>query len=343
MDPQFVQNLRYKLQKRVRRLNSVGYAVFSSTLDQFWRFFDTNPTYSGVAEQLMSRFPEIQTTADRIFSGQALQGESDEEAAAIGYSVMRRLVNADISNYYQFARPFGRASNHDEAIETVRDIFLEPFYEYVDEHLDDQRAMLALLLRYKHRCEWFHRDDLWKVIEASTQKAENLLAVDLYSYLHDQGIDFTIEPTSLRGAIDLIAAQGSSDPLLADTKIFDGAARGKNYICRGFNQIYTYTQQFNEPFGYLVIFKTTDKDLRFALSTPSHNIPVVVHNHKTIFLLTIDIYPHPEPVSKRGPIKAVEIAEKELVETGDAEAATTEAAATHPKQSPEQDESLGNH
>jgi hypothetical protein len=316
MDPEFVQNLRYKLQKRVRRLNSVDWQMFIPALRQFWRFFDANAVYSGIAELLMAGFPELSNDVNRILAGANLVGDTEEEAAAIGYAVLRHLCEFDVIDpVYAIARNFGPASKPYEAVDTVREVFLEPLYEYVDEHLDDQRAMLALLLRYKHRSEWFHRDHLGTIVGREPEKGEWLLAIDLYSYLHDQGIDFTIQPSSITGEIDLIAAQGSEDPLLADAKIFDGDKRGKAYIRKAFNQIYTYTQQYNEPFGYLVIFKTTDRDLHFALSTASRNTPVVVYNHKTIFLLTIDIFTHAKPVSQRDPLKVVEITEEDLVET----------------------------
>ena len=316
MDPEFVQNLRYKLQKRVRRLNSVEWQMFIPALRQFWRFFDGNAVYSGIAELLIVGFPELSDDVKRIMAGEGLVGDTEEEAAAIGYAVLRHVSEFDdIRGVYGIASSFGPASETYEAEETVREVFLEPLYEYVDEQLDDQRAMLALLLRYKHRSEWFHRDDLSAIVQREPQRGERLLAIDLYSYLHDQGIDFTIEPSSITGEIDLIAAQGSEDPLLADAKIFDGDKRGKAYIRKAFNQIYTYTQQYNEPFGYLVIFKTTDRDLHFALSAVSRSTPVVVYNHKTVFMLTIDIYPHPKPVSQRDPLKAVEITEEDLIET----------------------------
>ncbi len=325
MDPQFVQNLRYKLQKRIRRLNSVDWQMFLPALGQFWRFFDGNSVYSGTAELLTAGFPELSNHVERIIAGEGYVGDTEEEAAAIGYALLRRISEFDnLNTLLDLARDFGPASNFPEAVETIRGVFLEPFYEYIDEELDDQRAMLALLLRYKHRSEWFHRDHLFTIVGEESVRAEKLLAMDLYSYLYDQGIDFTIEPSSITGEIDLIAAQGSEDPLLADAKVFDGDKRGKAYVCKAFNQIYTYTQQFNEPFGYLVIFRTTDRDLCFSLSTASHNIPVVVYNHKTIFLLTIDIYVHPEPVSQRHPLKAVEITEEDLIES--IEDSTSEAA-----------------
>lgn len=317
MNPQIIQNLRYKLQKRVRRLNSVRKDMFVHALRQFLTFFDSNPTYIGIAESLSAQFPNVSHEINRILNGDQIVGRIEEESAAIGYGVLRNIVTqSDVFYFSRLARPYGLTS-HDESLEFIRDIFLEPFYEYVDEQLDDQGATLSLLLRYKHRSEWFHREYLMKLTSDEPRKAEKLLALDLYSYLHDQGINFNIEPSSLTGEVDLIGAQGSDDPLLADTKIFDGDGRGKTYIRKAFNQIYTYTQQHNEPFGYLIIFKITDKDLRFSLSTLSRNIPVVTHNHKTIFLITVDIYSHPKPVSQREPLKVIEIIEEELIKSAE--------------------------
>lgn len=317
MDPQIIQNLRYKLQKRIRRLNSIDPQMFIPVLKQFWAFFDNTEAYVGIIEGLMPQFPELNIDIERIFKGESLVGTSEEESAALGYAALRRMSSSsnDHTVFFELARPYGSGSKLNEALETIRDVFLEPFYEYLDESLDDQRAMLALLFRYKHRCEWFHRERLWNMIQQDSRRAEKLLALDLYEYLHNQGINFDIEPSSLTGEIDLIASQGSSDPLLADTKIFDAENRGKSYICKGFNQIYTYTQQYNEPFGYLIIYKIAETDLRFSLSTISRNVPVVIHNHKSLFMITIDIYPHPKPVSQREPPKVIEITEQELIKT----------------------------
>ena len=82
---------------------------------------------------------------------------------------------------------------------------------YVDEHLDDQQAILYFLRRYKHRCEWFHAERLRQAVRHDTHKGEKTLALDLYEYMHDQGIDFHIEPHSTSGIPDFVADQiGSS-------------------------------------------------------------------------------------------------------------------------------------
>jgi hypothetical protein len=281
-------------------------------LGQFWAYFNSVPTFCGIKDLLIAEFPNAETFANAILSGQGGDAPSSEgEAAALGYWVLSKLSSEPEfeSTAFVLARSFGGMSDLSGAVDVVRDALLEPFYEYVDEHLDDHRAMLALLLRYKHRSEWFHRSYLL----ALSAEGELVLAQELYSYLYDQGIDFTIEPSSPKGAIDLISTQGTKDPLLVDIKIFDGVSRSKAYICKGFNQIYTYTQQYNEPIGYLVIFNISDVGLQFQLSATSSDIPIVVINHKTIFLLQIDIHEYAQAVSARGVLRSISISDDDLI------------------------------
>ena len=137
----------------------------------------------------------------------------------------------------------------------------------------------------------------------------------MYEYLYDQGLDFEIEPLSSAGKVDLVAAQRGDEPLIADAKIFyPKGSRGKNYIIKGFNQIYQYTISYDEPIGYLIIFKVCEEDLQLSLGQTVQSTPLVMHNDKTIIMITIDIYPYETPASQRGHLKAVEIKTCELVE-----------------------------
>ena len=318
MDPLYIQNLRYKLQKRISRLNSVSDAsLFSITLTQFWRFFDNQSTFRGIIEELLLKFPNLEEDVKKILDdNQGLYGDTEEEAAAIGYKVLRQLPGST-EKILDIGFSYRQCGKMHEAIEAIREIFVEPFYEYVDENLDEQRAIISLLIKYKHRCEWFQRDRLWELGRIG-QGGEKALALDLYAYLHDQGIDFIIEPSSITGEVDLISAQNTEDPILLDAKVFDGEDRGKYYIKKGFNQIYTYTQQFNEPFGYLVIYKLSENDILFSLKS-SQFLPSITYNNKTIFFITIDIYPHAKPVSQRGLLRATEITENDLISVAEEE------------------------
>ena len=85
MDPQIIQNLRYKLQKRVRRLNSVGKEHFVPSLCQFWAFFDENPTFVGITELLLAKYPEVPQLLEKIQKGESQFGEKNEEFSKTCY------------------------------------------------------------------------------------------------------------------------------------------------------------------------------------------------------------------------------------------------------------------
>jgi hypothetical protein len=241
---------------------------------------------------------------------------NENESIKFSTSCLRFLSNTHYSRVPEIAEKLGMREDNlylrnQSAVTYLFENIFQPFCDYFIEQLDSQKAMLSLLYRYKHRCEWFKQERLFQLYKNETQKGEKLLALDLYGYLFEQGINFTIEPSSIDGAIDLISAQNSDDPLLADAKIFKG---DKSYICKGFGQLYSYTKKYNEPFGYLVIYNTTEKDISFLFSNSTGSIPFVSYNHKTIFLITIDLYKHSEPPSKRGLVKPVEIKEEDLFE-----------------------------
>jgi hypothetical protein len=316
MDTGFIQNLRYKLQKRVRKLNSMQWEYFHLGLVQFWKFLQSHSVYKGIIEDLERRSISSESDAEKIVAEkEKLFGEDEDESVAIAYFVIKKIIESENPDkIISIAHNYSQGKQSTDALEFWKDFFLEPFYEYIDEQLDDQKATLSLLKRYKYKCEWFQRENLYNLWINNTQKGEKLLSLNLYEYLFDQGIDIFIEPASISGEADLVSAQKSSEPLIADVKIFNpDKSKGIPYIASGFNQIYLYTLDFNEPFGYLIIFKTCESDLKFALSQKEQTTPFIIHNNKTIFLMTIDIYPHSLSASKRGKIKTIEIKEEDLI------------------------------
>jgi|APSaa5957512622_1039677.scaffolds.fasta_scaffold10988_5 hypothetical protein len=314
-----VQALQERLDRRIARLSSLGFKSFHKGLKQFVKFLDESPVLSSVLEELRHRYPGVEERAGRAVSkGHSVMGESDDEHAALAYAVFRECVLSSTPNVeVNVGTP--HMSDHtagaDVSLEAFRAVFLEPLHGYLEEQLDGGRLMLSHLRRYKHRCEWFRCEQLFETWTEDQQRGEKLLAADLYEYLYDQGVEFSIEPESISGRPDFVTAQSGDDPLVADVKIFNpGKSKGKAYIVNGFRQVYDYTLSFNQVFGYVVIFNTSPVDLRFSMQRQEQQTPFVVHNHKTIFFVTVDIYPHDEPASKRGKLRTVEIAEEELVE-----------------------------
>lgn len=315
MNEDLLQDLRLKLQTRVRRLFSSDWQAFHFGLKQFWQFLQNNPLLAGILEDLEARSIEMDESADAIISGTALGFESEPEHVGVAYFIIKKCVESQNEHIeFSIGSTYRRARQARENLDFFRSHFLEVLYEYIDENIDDRRAMLALLRRYKHRSEWFKRDYLYDLLKADTRKGEKRLALNLYEFLFDQGLNFAIEPNSISGEVDLITAQEGREPLLADVKIFDpDSGKGKSYISRAFNQVYIYTQDYNEPVGYIVIFNVSGKDLEFALDDASQSTPFARHNNKTIFFLTIDIYPHETSASKRGKLQSIVISREDLM------------------------------
>lgn len=306
MDAEFVQTIRYKLQRRVRRLNSTDYKLFHFSLKQFWGFLQKSIIISGIIDDLKRRFPKTYQEIDPMFSpehreGRLLWSDEDEHASASLFIIERCIKSDDQMIEVNIASKYSNEKNYNDILESFKDIFLETLYDYIDEKLDDQRLLLGLLKKYKQKCEWFQRQYLYKLCTDNTSKGEKFLANHLYEFLHDQGIQFSIEPQSASGEADLVSIQSGEEAIVADAKLFwPEKDKGVSYICKGFNQAYLYTTDYNEPFGYLVIFNMSGKDLRFSLENYSLNFPFIVHNSKTIFFITIDLFLHDTSASKRG-------------------------------------------
>ncbi len=310
-----LQQLRYKLQKRVRRLNSTDYQIFHYALKQFWGFVQSYPIFIGIIEELEKTKGHIDKEVEKLFSSeQAIVFDNELENAAACYFVLNRCVNSDDNMIeVNIAHHYSHETNFNNILESFKDIFLEPFYDYLDEHLDDARAILSVIQKYKRMIEWFKRESLFNLWTNDTQKGEKNLALNLYEYLYDQGIEYYIEPSSVSGEIDLISSQIGEDRLLIDAKIFNPQkGKGKDYILSGFNQLYTYTVDYNESVGYLIIFKTCKESLSFSLEDKAHHTPYYSHNNKTIFFVIVDLYQYEESASKRGILETIEIIPSDL-------------------------------
>ena len=318
MDLEFIQALRYKLQRRVRRLNSTDYQLFHFSLKQFWGFLQKSIVIVGIIEDLKARFPAQDKKVEPMFSGNRGDGgllwSDEDEHAAASIFIIEKCVKSDNQMVeVNIGHKYSHKSNYNEILESFKDNFLETAYDYIDEKLDDQRLLLGLLRKYKQKCEWFQRDYLYDRCIQHTEIGEKILANHLYEFLHDQGIQFSIEPQSVSGEADLVSIQSGEEAIVADAKIFwPEKSKNISYLCKGFNQVYLYTADYNEPFGYLVVFNMSGKDLRFSLENYSLNFPFIVHNAKTIYFITIDLFPYETSASKRGKAESYIISEADL-------------------------------
>jgi hypothetical protein len=309
-----LQDLRYKLQKRVARLETVGPDGLGNELIRFFDFFDSNAMFRACAASLRASYSSIEKQIDEALTKhEMIEGVTEAESAAIGQVVLRRAAVPD-NGRFSFTQYVNYTASISEMLDRFREAFVSPFYEYLDEHIEDRNIVLAELMRFKHLAEWFRAQELWDKWKRDSKTGERRLAFSVYEFLYEQGVEFHIEPASASGEADMVAAQGSTNPLVADVKIFDpDSARGASYIKRGIHQVYHYLQDFHQPIGYLLVFKGTPKLLDLQFSGGSlPDVPSVTIGDKTIFVVQVDIYPHEESASKRPIPDRETIAEAEL-------------------------------
>jgi len=316
MDSHYLQQHRFQLQKRVRRLNSCNPKIFHSSLIQFWNYLQAQPLLAGILARRKAEAPDHADDLAALQNGQIPIFAHESEASAFVFRVIEHCIEQPLGGglgpEIMIGRGFVRTGKTDEMLDGFREHFLEPFYENLDESLDQQAAVLSLLIKYKRKVEWFERD----IAHSLAADGERALARHLYAYLFDQGLDFHIEPQSASGEADLV-----SPDLVLDAKIFDGDAssRGTRYIKHGVNQLMTYTRDFNQLVGYLVIYRTCPEDLQFPFAGSDVLVPFVSFGGKTLYLLIVDICSHERPASKRGALRA------HVMDTPDLIAVLTEA------------------
>lgn len=327
MHDQYIQNVRYKLQKRARRVNSAESHLFYRFVKHFLQFVDSTPILAAIRDDMLARAEELEleTFVEKAIAGTALQCDTEFESVALGYVILNKaMFEKDTVNFLDMSHKFGQGVDFDAAFEFARTTFFEPFYEYLDENIDDRQAVLKVLRDYKHRSEWFRVEQLVELTE-DTKRGEKRLASDLYEYLHSCGIDIHIEPKSASGIPDFIADQSSDNRIVADAKLFwPEKQKSKTYLVSGFNQVYTYLREFNEAVGYLVIFKMCNDGLNLLFPPTNSLFPHITVNNKTVFFCVIDLANRGVPASKRGKLKHYDIAEEDFYESVSDNGSTSE-------------------
>lgn len=189
MGSQYLQSLRTKLQKRIQRISSINNAIILHfAIKQFWGFLHDHTLLIGILHDLELRYPALGGQLYVMISdGRPINFNTEEEQAAAAYILFgicngsaEEQLEATIGGYYTYG-----STVMTEKINTFKSFFLETLYNYLDEQLDDQRVVLDLLRRYKHKCEWFHRERLYELWNTHTQIGEKLLSMDMYDFLHD--------------------------------------------------------------------------------------------------------------------------------------------------------------
>lgn len=309
------ERINKRLQHQIKAKNT-----FHDTLRQFWNFLESNIFIKSIFDELEHHLELTCNDSFKVLAESSLRKKkplahilTEKNNACFCYLIIKYCVNTSSGSIEsEFGRGFGHSNSHPYDV-FVNEI-LAPLCSYIDESLENREIMLGLLNRFKYKSEWFCRKKLFDIWVNASRPKEVALQKEVYQFLYDQGVDFYLEPNSASGQIDLISQQNIyNEPLLIDVKIFHDSTK-ITYLKKAFKQAYTYCNDFNEDVFYLVIFKTTEKDLSVEFSNNSSIFPYLIYNNKKIFVVVIDIANHSTSASQRRPINPMRLQESKVIE-----------------------------
>lgn len=310
------RQLRNELRVKRDRLFRVDFRALVDELKLFFDFLKKHPILHGILEELRTNMPRFDEWYEKMAAERRIFFPStEEERVRLCLVFLEHCINSGNEN-----EPRNIAHNtgfHGTHLSGAAHFFLQqffmPFYEYIDQHIEEYGSVLYVLEKFKLRAQWFKRKRLYDLYNEDTSRGEAVLDEILRIFLFDNGIEYPFStPASSSGRADIVASLHTPDPVIVEVKVFDGGSRGRGHLRQGFRQVHDYMSDYNKSIGYLVIFNVCDKDLQFRLT--DHSKPPRIHlNDKTIFLVVVDIYHDVYPASERPKLQVYDIEENELV------------------------------
>ena len=317
-----LRDLRVQTQQRRIRLHKTGWEYFDDQLLYLFQFFEKQA-------YIRTLFAKIESNTDvdfakwmeglNHFSQTGIQFPRTEAAKAkVCLGILRHCVADDNDAHaLSWAYYFSAQNRHDDKLVDFTAAVIDPFFNFLDDQIDELGNVLYLIERFKLKSEWFMQEQLYTLYTENTGAGEKLLDHQLRAFLFEGGIDYPFsEPVSRSGKADIVALLDSDDPLVLEVKIFDPKT-GKNVrnIQQGFYQIQNYASDYNENVGYLVIFNCHDGPLVVQTdeSTEPEYPTRIFYANKSFFIIVIDINPQSAPASKGNPANQHIITSSQLI------------------------------
>jgi len=310
------RQLRYELQVKKNRVQKAYCLIVVDELILFFDFLRKNAMLRGLLEELHQGMPKFEDWFQKMQSQRrVVLPETEKERVQLCLAFLEHcLATKNEREPINIAHATGCYETHlSDNVNFFLEHFFMPFYEYLDQHIEEYSSVLYIIEKFKLRTQLFDRERLFKLYTADKSKGEKILDQTIRQYLFDQGIEYPFStPASPSGRADIVANLLTPEPVIIEIKLFNpDGGYDKNYIRKGFRQVHDYVQDYNKTVGYLVIFNVCDKDLQFKLTLPEYPFRIVLGD-KVIYLVVVDIFCDERPASKRGPLEPYIIEESYL-------------------------------
>ena len=232
-----------------------------------------------------------------------------ERRAAFGYNVLLSMLRSGkvsttdvrgavlaVGEKYKPPGIQNALWKEEQKVECWVNIFISPIIDYLETSQNADDFVLAMMVKYKQRAEWFDRSYLLEVAlqkDDDYSKTEERLKQDFYRYLFDQGMDFFVEPFSPsdKSRADVLSAKlEDGRRLVVEAKVHDGKGRKEDWVTSGITQAASYAQQWGEPHAYLLVYNICENSLlKFSGARQEYNLWAISALGKEIRIVDINI------------------------------------------------------
>lgn len=311
MNDYVLQKLRYLLQKRFRLVKSSPHHRYRANLKRFWNYLINDSSFSPIISNTLND-EDYKKKFNSWFENNGMyENNTFEDQAKFAIHFLNHIINNG-DDWNKLNSKF-EIYKHDDLTNHITEEFVTAVYEYLDESLDDNIAVISVLLRYKQKVEAFKKNVINQKIhdyldnskDKSKRVEEKVLMPNLYEYLHDQGLDIHKEVQTNTGRVDFINESNSLHPFASDGKIFDNSKKNLKYVMTGINQVISYCNDLSRNIGYLVIFNISGKHVELTGVINDTAFPYISKDGKLIFIVIINI--------DQGKVSASKLSEKSIV------------------------------
>lgn len=299
-------DLRVRLRERRDRLYRSGAPEFEYELDRLLGWLEGRPYIAAILSEIEAGDADYDIWLQNVRATRRLVFPSSEaERTKLCLEICRR---GDPDNLTRIL-----TSSHFEDLDRVFvEAFVDPVVNFIEDRLEEGGSILALLLRYKRRVEWFDRTRLFRAAGKAPARAERALDSDLRRFLLESGVDY---PFSRRSELPDAEPRGAEErPLALETRLYaPDPDHGVDHLREGFAQAVAFAIEHARPAGYLAVFNVAPERLVFRTSAPRDQVPSMRSSGKRIFVVPIHVNPHAALDPETGRAARVEIEESSLV------------------------------
>ena len=322
-----LENLEFQLDNREKWLRGAININYFHFVHYFWFFIETDKFLNDAIQKLVGTIKIDQKRLEEMYENGGQVGSTLEEQAGIGaFMIMESIKRAEedvLKNPNKLTSPFKRFeqiaelyrdSDLNSVTEVFHEFFISPIIYYLKEQIHSRKVESYLLLKYKKKVEWFRKAELMQLFDDNSNKGEFILGMDLYHFLLDEGMSFKLESRSPSGLTDLYAWQEDGNRILAEVKVYNGSdSRGRNYVLAGYKQVRRYMTDYQESFGHLVVFNTTDHEFHLTGFSEIGDMPYIKYETTYVSISIIQLKDLPS-ASKRIKRTKIELTKEDFIE-----------------------------